>query len=151
VQKNECGRAGKEAAPVSVFSPNSLEVLLPDPRMEFGSQHESRLVVVFRSEYAGEGDPLVGSILLAEYLQALLDHPVAPLALLFYHSGIRLVLDGSPVQDLIHKMAGRGTEILACRTSLLLLAPGQQPFAGRAASLAELIDRMRQASHLLWP
>jgi hypothetical protein len=151
MQKKASGHAGKEAAPAPIFSQNALEVLLPDPLMEYGGHRDSRLVVVFRSENAGEGDPVVGRILMAEYLQALLDHPEPPQALLFYHSAVQLVLEDSPFQDHVRKIASRGTEILACRTSLQLLAPGQQPCIGRAVPLATLIDRMRQASQVLWP
>jgi intracellular sulfur oxidation DsrE/DsrF family protein len=128
-----------------------LNVILPDPLLAFTPGSDQRLTVVFRSERAGEDNPVLGDRLMIEFCQALLAHPDAPQALLFYNSGVHLVLDGSPVLDIIRQLAGRGSEVLACRTSLQLLAAESQPAVGRAAALAELVERMRQASLLLWP
>jgi hypothetical protein len=151
MQKKTTGRAGREAAPAPVFSQNPLEVVLPDPMPLFGDGREGRLVVVFRAATIGDADGLLADQLLREYLQALIDHPEPPLALLFYASGVRLTLDGSPVLDHLRSLLERGTDLLACRSSLSSIAPGRQPAVGRAAPLAHLIDQMRQAHVLLWP
>lgn len=135
----------------TVINPNSLGVVLPVPMLDFKHSAEIRPTIVFRSESAGEGDPILGDKLMAEFLQALLIHPESPRAMLFYNSAIHLVLAESPLLEPIRQLASRGCEVLICRTSLQMLAPGQQPAVGTAAAMAELTDRMRQARLLLWP
>lgn len=133
------------------ISQRPMSVLLPEPLLEFSQGSEARPTVVFRSEHLGEGNPVLGDQLMKELFQALLAYPEAPQALLFYNTAVYLVLDDSLVLDAMRQLAARGCEILACKTSLQILAPGRTPAAGRAAPLAELTDRMRQARQLLWP
>lgn len=140
-----------ERITTTVINPNSLGVVLPVPMLDLTHSSEVRPTVVFRSEFAGEGDPILGDQLMAEYVKALLIHPEPPRAMLFYNSAIRLILEDSPLLEPIRQLASRGSEVLICRTSLQMLAPGQQPAVGNAAAMAELIDRMRQARLLLWP
>jgi len=151
MQKKTTGRIGREAAPAPVFSQNSLEVLLPDTLPVFDGGRDGRLVVVFRTANVGDAGGPLSERLLKEYLQALLDHPEPPWAVLFYGSAVQLVLDESPVLDLLGRLAERGCELLACRSSLAELAAGRQPVVGRAAPLGQLVDRMRHAGTLLWP
>jgi hypothetical protein len=144
-------QAEPEASPQAAIKENELEILLPEPLLEFESDHDNRPTVVFRSRYIGSGDRVPGEQLVNELLQALLDHPDPPRGLLFYSSAIFLALDDSPCLDLLLQLAEKGSEILLCRTSLQTLAPGRQPSAGRVCTLAELVDHMRQARMLLWP
>lgn len=137
------------AAPV--INQNPMGVLLPEPLLEFSQGSESRPTVVFRSEHLGEGNPVLGDQLMKEFIQALLQNPEPPQAMLFYNAAVYLVLDDSQVLEAIRQLAARGCEVLACKTSLQLLMPGRSPAVGRAAALAELTDRMRQARQLLWP
>ena len=129
----------------------SLNVILPEPLLELARSHENRPTVVFRSEYLGDGNPVLGDQLMSEFLQALLAYPDPPQALLFYNCAIHLTLDDSLVLEPLRQLMARGSEILVCRTSLQLLAPESVPVVGRPASMLELTDRMRQARQLLWP
>jgi hypothetical protein len=142
---------GCEPAQATLLTQNPLAVLMPETLLEFGGSREPRPTVIFRSEYTGEGDPVLGRRLTNEFVQALLDHPEPPQALLLYHSGVFLALDTSPVIDMLRQLMNRGSDILVCKTSLQYLAPDRLPAVGRPAPLAELIDRMRQAHLLLWP
>lgn len=141
----------KQSGQAAVLSQSPLGVILPETMLDFSRGSEQQPTIVLRSESLGEGNPELGRQLMAEFFRALLDHPEPPAALLLYHSAVRLVLDGSPVQDSVRQLAARGCEVLVCKTSLQALAAGQKPATGRSAALDELTDRMRQAGHLLWP
>jgi len=134
-----------------VLNQQPIGVILPEPLLEFTSGGESRPTVAFRSEHIGEGNPVLGDQLMAQFLEALLAHPEPPLAMLFYNSAVYLTLDDSPVLDTLRKLADRGCEMLVCKTSLQMLSPGRPPAVGRPAAMAELTDRMRQARQMLWP
>jgi hypothetical protein len=148
---NSGGRAGQGTSARGNTSESTLEFLLPEPLFTFNDSQDSRPTVVFRSRYMGDGGQVLGERLVKEFLLALLAHPEAPRAILCFGTAVQLALDDSPYLDQLHQLAERGCEILICRTSLQSLAPGRQPSIGRAAALAELVDRMRQAHLLLWP
>ena len=135
----------------STVATGSLNVILPEPLLELTRSHESRPTVVFRSEYLGEGNPVLGDQLMSEFLLSLLAHPEPPQALLFYNSAIHLTLEDSLVLESLRQLAARGSEILVCCTSLQMLAPEGKPAIGRPAAMIELTERMRQARLLLWP
>lgn len=129
----------------------SLNVILPEPLLELTRSHENRPTVVFRSEYVGDGNPVLGDQLMLEFLQALLAYPEPPQAMLFYNCAVHLTMDDSLVLEPLRQLAARGCEILVCQTSLQMLLPDVTPAVGRSAAMMELVDRMRQARMLLWP
>jgi hypothetical protein len=135
----------------AVLNHSTIGVVLPEPLLEFARSHETRPTIVFRSESVGEGNPVLGDQLMAEFLQALLAHPEPPQAMLFYNCAIHLTLDDSLVLEPLRQLAARGCEILVCQTSLQMLAPESEPAVGKPASMLELTNRMRQAHLLLWP
>lgn len=148
----ETGKLATEANPTKpVCKSTTVGVVLPESLLEFAHSHSCRPVVVFRSEQTGEGNPVLGDQLTAEFLQALLAHPEAPSAILLYNSAVHLALEDSLVLDSLRNLADRGCDIMICKTSLQMLVPDCEPAVGRPADMIEMLDRMRHAQKLLWP
>ena len=76
------------------------------------------LVVTVPSEFMGRGDEELGHILIRGFFHALGE--VEPLldTIIFYNSGVKLVVQGSLVLEDLEGLHGRGVEILACGTCL---------------------------------
>lgn len=144
-------QTGASCFGATILDAQAVNVVLPESLLEFSPSHGPRLVVVFRSEQTGAGNPVLGDQLTGEFLRALLTHPEAPAAILLYNSAVHLAQADSPVLTTLQTLAGRGCDILVCKTSLQILTPHDRPAVGRSADMVEMLDYLRQADKILWP
>lgn len=75
-------------------------------------------VVLFSADVMGRGPEELGSILMRSFLHTLTEVSPCPEALIFVNTGVRLVVEGSPVLEDLRALASRGVRILACGTCL---------------------------------
>jgi len=75
-------------------------------------------VVLFAADTMGRGAEELGSILVRSFLHTLNEVEPRPGALIFLNSGVRLVVEGSPVLEDLRALADRGVQLLACGTCL---------------------------------
>lgn len=66
----------------------------------------------------GVADPALLHTLLRKYLQLLLENNTLPGAICFFGSGVKMVVEGSPVLDLLQSLGARGVRLIACKTCL---------------------------------
>ena len=66
----------------------------------------------------GSGDLELQHKLIRSYLTLLLDNGTLPTAIGFYTDGVKLLVDGSPVLDLLRSYEERGVILIACSTCL---------------------------------
>jgi selenium metabolism protein YedF len=76
------------------------------------------LVITIPSEFMGRGDEELGHILVRGFFHTLGEVEPLPDTIIFFNSGVRLVVEGSPVLEDLQDLSGRGVEILACGTCL---------------------------------
>ncbi len=76
------------------------------------------LVLTIPSEVMGRGDEVLGQILIRSFFHTLGEVEPRPETIIFFNSGVKLVVNGSPVVDDLDELCGRGVEILACGTCL---------------------------------
>ena len=80
---------------------------------------EGPLVLVVPSEYMGRGEhEELGNILARAFFHTLGEVAPLPQTIVFFNSGVKLVVQGSPVLEDLEMLAGQGIEILACGTCL---------------------------------
>lgn len=130
---------------------DEFSMLLADPMVEFADDSESGITVVLKSDSLGSsGQASLGSALVQELFQSLLDYPEPPEQLLLYHRAVNLAMTDSHVGNLLAALAKKGTEILLCRQSCESLAGNKRQVAGEQVPFQELVARMRQAEKILW-
>jgi selenium metabolism protein YedF len=79
----------------------------------------AKLVLAVPSQFMGRGDSEeLGSILVRSFLHTLGEVKPEPDTIIFFNSGVRLVVEGSQVLEDLRALAGRGIHILACGTCL---------------------------------
>jgi selenium metabolism protein YedF len=66
----------------------------------------------------GRGDDELGRILARGFFHALGEVTPRPDTIIFFNSGVKLVVQGSPVLEDLQALCGQGIEILACGTCL---------------------------------
>jgi selenium metabolism protein YedF len=76
------------------------------------------LVLTVPSDIMGRGDEELGGILVRAFFHTLGEVKPLPDAIIFFNSGVKLVVEGSPVVEDLQALKGRGVEILACGTCL---------------------------------
>jgi selenium metabolism protein YedF len=76
------------------------------------------LVVAISSEFMGHDDNELGLILIRSFLHTLNEVKPLPDTLIFFNSGVKLVVEGSPVLEDLNHLVDLGVEILACGTCL---------------------------------
>ena len=76
------------------------------------------LVLVIPSEIMGRGDEELGSILIRGFFHTLGEVEPVPDKVIFFNSGVKLVIEDSPVLEDLQALVARGVEILACGTCL---------------------------------
>lgn len=99
------GRPAEATAPAPAAAPVSAPAAGP-------------LVLVIPSESMGRGDDELGAILIRGFFHAVSQVAPQPDTLIFFNSGVKLVVEGSPVLEDLRALADQGVELLACGTCL---------------------------------
>ena len=87
--------------------------------MKAGQPVGGPLVLVVSSEYMGRGEHAeLGHVLVRGFFHTLGEVEPVPDAIIFFNSGVKLVVEGSSVLEDLRALADRGIEILACGTCL---------------------------------
>ena len=76
------------------------------------------LVLVVPGDTMGRGDDELGHILIRGFFHALGQTVPQPNTIIFFNSGVKLVVEGSPVLEDLQALCGQGIEFLACGTCL---------------------------------
>lgn len=96
-----------------IQAPQACEVL------ETAQASSGPLVLVIPSEFMGRGEhDELGRVLVRGFLHTLGEVQPLPDTIVFFNSGVKLVVEGSPVLDDLHSLRERGVSILACGTCL---------------------------------
>jgi hypothetical protein len=66
----------------------------------------------------GAADPALQHSLLHKYLLLLQENGTLPGAICFYTSGVKMVVEGSPVLDVLQSMEAHGVRLIICKTCL---------------------------------
>lgn len=66
----------------------------------------------------GSGDIELQHALLRKYLLLLMENQTLPGAISFYTSGVKMVVEGSPVLDVLQSMEAQGVRLIICKTCL---------------------------------
>src|SRR5271157_1508683 len=66
----------------------------------------------------GVADQELQHILLRKYLLLLRENNTLPGAICFYTSGVKMVVEGSPVLDVLQSLEAHGVRLIVCKTCL---------------------------------
>ena len=75
-------------------------------------------VVAVPSDQMGRGEAELGGVLVRAFFHTLTEMDDLPRSIIFYNTGVKLAVQGSPIEDDLFALAARGVEILVCGTCL---------------------------------
>jgi selenium metabolism protein YedF len=109
------------------------------------------LVLVVSSEYMGRGEHTeLSGILIRSFFHTLGEVEPTPGVILFFNSGVKLVVDGSPVLEDLQALAGRGVQILACGTCLGYYDLKEKVAVGEVSNMYTIAETMLAAAKTVY-
>jgi selenium metabolism protein YedF len=99
-------------------------------------------VLVISQDTLGKGDDALGRILIKSFFHTLAETGPVPDVILFYNSGVKLVVGGSEVIDDIKALEQKGIRLLACGTCLDFFNVKDKLQAGSVSNMYEIKDLM---------
>ncbi|MDO4328976.1 MAG: sulfurtransferase-like selenium metabolism protein YedF [Lachnospiraceae bacterium] len=112
---------------------------------------EKGMVVVLASDQMGQGDEVLGKLLMKGFVYALTQQDKLPETVLLFNGGARLSCKDSDSLNDLKELEAQGTEILTCGTCLNHYGLSEQLAVGSVTNMYEIVGRMTQARKLVRP
>jgi selenium metabolism protein YedF len=108
------------------------------------------LVLVIPSEFMGRGEhEELGQILIRSFLHTLNEVSPLPDVIIFFNSGIKLVVEGSPVLEDLCTLANQGVQILVCGTCLGYYGLKEKVAVGEVSNMYTIAETIMQAGKVI--
>ena len=82
------------------------------------AQHRNSIVIQVNRDGMGAADQVLQHMLLRKYLLVLQENNTLPGAICFYTAGVKMVVEGSPVLDVLRSLEAHGVRLIVCKTCL---------------------------------
>lgn len=108
------------------------------------------LVLVIPSEFMGRGEHAeLGSVLMRSFLHTLGEIDPLPATIILLNSGVKLVVEGSPVVEDLQALCARGVEVLACGTCLGYYNLKDKVAVGQVSNMYTIAETMFKAGKVV--
>ena len=108
-------------------------------------------VIAFSSDKMGEGDDELGKLLVINFLKAVKDLDSLPSSMVFYNSGAKLGIEGSPTADILKELHGMGVKIVFCGTCAKHFSIEAKIKTGILGNMFEIAQIMASAGNVIKP
>lgn len=116
-----------------------------------GKPAERNTAVVIAADHMGEGDEVLGRLLLKGFLYALTELEDYPKTLIFYNSGAYMTVSGSDSLEDLKKLEAEGVEILTCGTCLKHYGLGDKLAVGGVTDMYTITETLTAATTVIRP
>jgi len=82
------------------------------------AENNSSVLIQVIHDGMGAGDTDLQHTLLRKYLLLLQENNTLPGAISFYTAGVKMVVEGSPVLDVLQSLEAQGVHLIICKTCL---------------------------------
>jgi len=106
-------------------------------------------VVVLGSDGMGAGDQALSHKLFRLYLTMLQENEFYPGAVCFYSGGVKMVVEGSPVLDLLRVFEARGVRLIICSTCLQYFGLADKVAVGIVGGMNDIVLAQWMASKVI--
>ena len=130
----------------SMFIPQQEDISCDIP-----DKAENSFIVVVDSNVMGHGDEKLCNILIIGFIYSLTCLEVLPKAVIFYNSGVKLVVEGSEVLEDLQTLAKAGVEIVACGTCLEFYQLKEKLSVGKIVNMLDIVERQTKAVKVVKP
>ncbi|MDR3576540.1 MAG: DsrE family protein [Anaerolineaceae bacterium] len=113
------------------------------------SNPTSGIVILVTNDGMGKADTTLQHKLLQTYLTLLNDHNMLPAAICFYTDGVKLVVDGSPVLDLLKALEAKNVRLIVCSTCLNYFGLVDKVKVGIVGGMTDILEAQWQAEKVI--
>jgi len=107
-----------------------------------------RGIILIWSEGLGEGDDVLGGLIMANFLRLLGERESKPRYLICWNAGVKLMTQGSRSLEHLRNLEQAGVDILACRTCCEFFGIEEQIAVGRISGMPEIQELLLKHSVL---
>jgi intracellular sulfur oxidation DsrE/DsrF family protein len=97
----------------------------------------------------GTADQPLQHTLLRKYLLLLQENKALPGAICFYTSGVKMVVEGSPVLDILQALEAQGVRLIVCKTCLDYFGLAQKVRVGIVGGMGDIIAAQALADKVI--
>jgi len=112
------------------------------PLVKSGNAPSGKVVYFINQDVLGQGSMDLGAVLMKSFFYTLTEMEDYPRSILFVNSGVYLTVEGSPVLELIKKLAARGVTILSCGTCLDYYKIKEKLAVGSVTNMYTIVGEM---------
>jgi len=106
-------------------------------------------IIIINSDGMGAAEEALRHKLLRVYLTMLKENGLYPGAICFYASGVKMVVEGSPVLDLLKELEAKGVKLILCSTCLQYFGLTDKVAAGIVGGMSDILLAQWMASKVI--
>jgi hypothetical protein len=106
-------------------------------------------VILITRNGMGSADEKLQLVLIAKYLELLLHNGSLPSAICFYTDGVRLVCEGSPVLEHLHKLESSSVRLISCSTCLNYFGLQDKVQVGIVGGMGDILEAQIKAEKVI--
>ncbi len=111
--------------------------------------NSSSTVIVVNNNGMGSAEEVLRQKLLRIYLTMLRENEFYPGAICFYADGVKMVVEGSPVLDLLHALEAKGVRLIICITCLQYFGLTEKVAVGIVGGMNDILLAQWMASKVV--
>jgi len=112
-------------------------------------EHDNSVLLQVVHDGMGAADQALQHTLLRKYLLLLVENKSLPGAICFYTSGVKMVVEGSPVLDILQTLEARGVRLVICKTCLDYFGLTEKVRVGIVGGMGDIIAAQALANKVI--
>jgi DsrE/DsrF-like family len=110
---------------------------------------EAGTVILVTRNGMGDAEQELQHKLITTYLTLLDDHDILPGAICFYTRGVQLVVDGSPVLEILGSLEKKGVHLILCSTCLNYYNLADKVRVGIVGGMGDILEAQYRADKVI--
>jgi selenium metabolism protein YedF len=107
--------------------------------------------ICFSSDAMGSGPAELGAILMKAFVNTIKEVKPLPGHIVFYNTGVNLVVEGSPLVEPFRALSALGVTLLACGTCLDYFKVKDRLRVGTVSNMFTILETLSAAGHVIKP
>ena len=113
------------------------------------SAEKSSTIIMLTNDGMGNAEPELQHRLIRAYLTLLNEYDVLPSVICFITQGVKLVVEGSPVLDLLSSLENKGVWLIVCHTCLNHFGLQDKLKVGFVGGMGDILEAQWRAEKVI--